>query len=378
MTNPHARLFSHYPLFQVALAFAAGVMTTAFVSIPLILATVACAVTSLFALAAFMKSRRKVSGVSILLSIFFAASSLSLLEKRPRPNSLKQLLENGCLEQGQSALLTGVLDRPPELSRDRIYLVLRLEEIYARHFNGSATGLVALSALLNTASHKNEYQNQELHYGTPIRVKAILNRADQFRNPGVSTFTDYLDRKGFDASAMIKSPTAIVRLDGGTFWRPLSWIYRWRETIQQTIDQQFSRETAGVLDAALLGNRHNLSLTTIERFREGGTFHVLVISGLHISFIGGLVVVLAQRFTRRRIPQFVISSLVVWCYSVAVGAEASVVRAALMFTIVSFGAVIFRSASGLNALGASALIILVNKPSDLFDPSLQLTFLSVF
>jgi len=90
------------------------------------------------------------------------------------------------------------------------------------------------------------------------------------------------------------------------------------------------------------------------------------------------VLVLARRFTRRRVFQFVISTLVVWGYSIAVGAEASVVRAALMFTIISFGDVVFRSASALNALGAAGLIILVNKPSDLFDPSLQLTFVSVF
>jgi predicted membrane metal-binding protein len=37
------------------------------------------------------------------------------------------------------------------------------------------------------------------------------------------------------------------------------------------------------LNAALLGNRHQLSRSTAERFRAGGTFHVLVISGLHIS-----------------------------------------------------------------------------------------------
>src|SRR5262249_30262440 len=101
--TPHPRLFSHYPLFQLALAFAAGALTTPFVRVPLILATLACAITSFFGFTAFIKSRLKVSGISILLSIFFAATSLSLLEKRPRANSLRQLLENRCIEPGQNA-----------------------------------------------------------------------------------------------------------------------------------------------------------------------------------------------------------------------------------------------------------------------------------
>src|SRR5215470_10001800 len=377
--NPHNRLFSHHPLFQLSLAYVGGVVTANFVSTPSFVGIAMCATSSLLALVSFVKHKYQCAGALLLSSLFFAGLALSFFEKQSLPqNSLKQLLETGCIDDRQSVLLTGVLEQPPEWSRERVYLVLRLEEIASQTFEGRVNGFVALSALFKTAQDRQEYKRLQLHYATRIRVKTILNRADQFRNPGVSTFTEYLDRKGLDASSVIKQTASIVRLDDTAVFRVSTWLYSWREAIQQTIDEQFSPETSGVLDAALLGNRHNLSKSTIERFRQGGTFHVLVISGLHISFIGGLVVVLAQRLTRRRSLKFVIASLVVWCYSIAVGAEASVIRASLMFTIVSFGVVIFRSASALNALGAAALIILVNKPSDFFDPSLQLTFLSVF
>ena len=377
--NPHKRLFSHYPLFQLSLAYAVGVMTESFVSTRSFVAIVPCAMSSLLVLASFAKGKHQYAGLLLLSSLFFAGLSLSIIENQGMPvNALKQLLENGCVEDRQTESLTGVLEQPPEFSRDRVYLVLRLEEISSATFAGQVSGTVALSALFKTATQSHEYRDLQLHYGTRLRIKATLNRADQFRNPGVSTLTEYLDRRGYDVAGTIKQTTSIARLGDVPVFSVLAWLYRWRETVQQTIDERFSPETAGVLDAALLGNRHNLSKGAVERFREGGTFHVLVISGLHISFIGGVVLALARRFTKRRIFQFVISSLVVWGYSVAVGAEASVVRAALMFTIISFGGVVFRPASALNALGAAGLIILVNKPSDLFDPSLQLTFLSVF
>jgi competence protein ComEC len=158
---------------------------------------------------------------------------------------------------------------------------------------------------------------------------------------------------------------------------PLSWLYQWRQQLETQIVEHFSPDAASVLLASLLGNRHFLSQATAERFREGGTFHVLVISGLHISFIGGVVFLLARRVTRNRAWQFLLASTFVWCYSLAVGAEVSVVRAALMFTLIAFAPIVSRKGASLNSLGAAALVLLVWRPGDLFDPSFQLTFLSV-
>ncbi|HEY0365033.1 MAG TPA: DNA internalization-related competence protein ComEC/Rec2, partial [Pyrinomonadaceae bacterium] len=60
-----------------------------------------------------------------------------------------------------------------------------------------------------------------------------------------------------------------------------------------------------------------------------------------------------------------------------VGADASVVRAALMFTFAGFATIVFRPSNSLNGLGGAALVLLVRSPKEIFDPSFQLTFLSV-
>lgn len=61
----------------------------------------------------------------------------------------------------------------------------------------------------------------------------------------------------------------------------------------------------------------------------------------------------------------------------AVGAEASVVRAALMFTVVLFAPLASRRAVSLNVLGGVGIALLGWRPGDLLDPSFQLTFVSV-
>lgn len=143
-----------------------------------------------------------------------------------------------------------------------------------------------LLAPISSKSIEQEFAELDLRYGARIRVMTILERSDSFRNPGVSLFTEYLDRKGYDATGFVKSPLLIERLENTRVFLPLAWLYEWRRNLQAEIDSRFSRDTAGVLDAAMLGNRYNLSHSTAERFREGGTFHVLVISGLHITFSG--------------------------------------------------------------------------------------------
>src|SRR6185436_10786986 len=82
-------------------------------------------------------------------------------------------------------------------------------------------------------------------------------------------------------------------------------------------------------------------------------------------------------FTKSRTLQFLLSTAVLWAYSLAVGGESSVVRAALMFTVVLFAPQVSRRAASLNALGGTALALLAWRPSDLLDPSFQLTFVSV-
>jgi competence protein ComEC len=310
---------------------------------------------------------------ALMLGWIFAAVE----RNRVPTNQLKRLLNEGTVAVGEPVEITGVLEREPEVAPERLYLFLGVETVRSRGVDRVASGELVLLAPVSSASIAREFDELDLRYGARLRVMTRLERADSFRNPGVSSFTEYLDRKGYDASGFIKSPLLIERLENERVFLPLAWLYEWRRTLQAAIDTRFSKETAGVLDAAFLGNRYKLSRSTSERFREGGTFHVLVISGLHITFLGGLVFLIARRFTRSRVLQFVSSAAVLWAYSLAVGAESSVVRAALMFTVVILAPVVSRRAASLNSLGAAALVLLASRPGDLFDPSFQLTFVSV-
>ena len=377
-TLPHQACFTQHPLAQLAIAFIAGILIASWFAPSLALSLSPLALFSVVTLLSLLRNRLALAALSLLLAMFLAGASLAVLEKTgSTAGRVKRLIADGLCGSHDPVELTGVLDGPTEYARDRVYLPLRIETVSFKGNDLRASGTVALVASFQTHEIEREYLDLDLHYGARIRVMTTLDRSDKYRNPGVSTLTEYLDRKGYDATGFVKSPLLIERLQDQRVFLPLAWLYDWRQRLQRQIDQHFSAETAGVLDAAVLGNRYNLTSSTAERFRMGGTFHVLVISGLHISFIGGVIFLASRRLTKKKSLQFLFSTLVLWSYTLAVGAESSVVRAAVMFTFVTLGTVVFRRASSLNALGGAALVLLIWKPQEIFDPSLQLTFMSV-
>ncbi len=283
----------------------------------------------------------------------------------------------GLITFGEPVEVTGILSGQPEPAPDSFYLTIRVESISFKGTDRNASGTVMLLAHAREEQARKEYDDLELRHGARVRVMTTLDRDESFRNPGVLPLTEYLERKGYDATGVVKSPLVIERLDDERVFLPLAWLYEWRQRLEKDLAANFSPETAGILAAALLGNRYNISRTAAERFRAGGTFHVLVISGLQIAFIGGLVILLVRRLLRSKLLQFLVAVVFMWGYTIAVGADPSVSRSVLMFTLMVLAPVVWRPANTLNIIGGAALTLLIWQPENLFDPSFQLTFLSV-
>jgi competence protein ComEC len=365
--------FSLYPLAWLSVCFALGILLENLLSWQIYLAV--CTASAISVLI-FIKQK---SGVIFLMLSFIAAGALCFQAEKysVAPNRLKNLYDRQIFVSGEPVEINGILQGKPEPAVGGFFLELKAESVVYKGVEKAVSGSVRLFAPTVDKQIAEEYEQLRLKYGTRLRIACELRREDKFRNAGVVSQKEILDRKQIDATAIVKSPLLIENLGEASSFQPLASVYEQRQDLIVEFKKHFSAQTSGVLIASLLGNRYHLDKATSERFREGGTFHVLVISGLQITFIGTLIVWIIQIFTRNRLWQFLLASALLWSYSLAVGAEAPVVRAAEMFTILLFANVIFRQGSLLNALGMSALILLIGRPSDLFDQSFQLTFTCV-
>ncbi|HLL76733.1 MAG TPA: ComEC/Rec2 family competence protein, partial [Pyrinomonadaceae bacterium] len=376
--RPHTASFNPHPLALLAASFACGVLLARFTQAQLGFFVACGALFSALSVVAFVRRRPGVATMFVCVAFLCVGAGLAVAEREGvPPTRVRRFYEEGRLQSGDPVELTGVVRRALEVAPDGFYVELEVESLRHRGGEEHATGAVELFAPVRELATFGRYELLELRRGARVRVMVRLERAEEFRNPGVNSLTEFLERRGLEAVGAIKSPLLVERLDDEAVFVPLVWLERWRARVHGRMTDEFRPETAGVLQAAILGNRHGLSRATAEAFREGGTFHVLVISGLHISFAGGLALLFARKVTRSRAAQFAASACLLWAYALAVGAEVSVVRAALMFTLVTLAPLVARRSASLNALGGAALALLAWRPAELFDPAFQLTFLSV-
>ena len=368
-------LFTLNPLLWLAAFFSLGIVFAHLIEFDWRIAALASAG---FALAAAL-TLKKNAAFLLLFCSFFAIGAFSLQQERNgvAENRLRRIYDDGRIESGTPIEVEGILHGKPELTFDGYILTLDTEKLSRKGVEQVVSGRLRLYASAQTGETKAEYEDLDLRYGSRIRVVCNPEREDRYLNPGVLRRKESLDQQGIDATATVKSPLLIEKLGDDSVFQPLAVIYDQRQVLIEQFRDKFSVSTAGILIASLLGDKYFLDKQTADIFREGGTFHILVISGLHITFIGGLTLLFVGLFTKRKFWQFAIACSFLWIYTLAVGADVPVVRASIMFTVMLFSQVIYRKSTLLNALGFCALILLVWRPSELFNPSFQLTFVSV-
>lgn len=389
------------PLFFMGVAFAGGVYLERFlgpaVSVSLLLALAlacgsCCAVVHwhLCRLESNVASEAAASKRSVTSVVFFAVllvgyGVLGALSARAHAHhaaehGLRRLLDTGVISPDDPVEVIGRLVSPPERAPVRAYLDVGVEKITTRRQTHYASGRLRLMMMLSNEGGQREFdqlQEAGLGYGARLRILTRVDRPRSYRNPGVSDYGEYLEARGYDLVGVVKSPLLITVLERNESLSFRSVVYDLREVAERWIDHLFSTRTAGILKALLLGNRYFLDEETAERFRAGGTFHLLVISGAHIAAIAGAILWLISRYTRRWALRALPTIFLLWTYTVAVGGQAPVTRATVMMTVMLAAPFVFRRAHPVNTVGLAALLLLGHNPKELASPSFQLTFLAV-
>ena len=127
----------------------------------------------------------------------------------------------------------------------------------------------------------------------------------------------------------------------------------------------------------ILGERAEFSKEFKEKMKASGTTHIVALSGYNITIVGLAVASVFGYFFKRRIV-FILTILTVVGFVLMTGAEASVVRAAIMGCIILLGQQIGRVHSMRDVIMAAALIMILFDPKVLrFDVGFQLSFLAL-
>lgn len=218
--------------------------------------------------------------------------------------------------------------------------------------------------------------NLELHDKLYIRkeVYAIKNR----NNPGEFNSKSYWHNKGVHAAAFITDGDykVINKL-------PTPFLEKWRASAKQLFENIFSYHLEGdalaIASALVLGDKALLSQDLRDSFGAAGAMHVLAVSGLHVGIILELLLFFFGRipkiFTKKR--ALIVSLIILWLYAMIIGFPPSVVRAALMFSVLSIGRMSSQQSDSLNILFLTAFAMLVFEPLLIYDIGFQLSYLAM-
>jgi competence protein ComEC len=325
-------------------------------------------------------SRRKEFAATVALIISFAAAGalLSLGDRTIENTSrIAALFDTKVITPDDPLELIGLLYAPPEPAPGIYYLDVSAERLRVRDQAMPATGRARLMISTRDQESQRDFASLRLDYGSRIRVLVRLERAREFSNPGSPDFNDFLERRGYDLKGVIKSPLLIEHIDDASRNGALALLYHLRLRLMNAIDKRFHARVAGMLKAMLAGNRYFLDRDTVERLREGSTFHTLVIAGLHIGIIAWVLLGGRSAAKRRATARVVLCLMALWAYAVMVGLAPPVTRATTMITVGLIGPLLFRRAASVNTVALAAFIMLALKPALVADPGFQLSFVAV-
>lgn len=216
--------------------------------------------------------------------------------------------------------------------------------------------------------------------GDELFFRARPEKPRNAGNPYEFDYAGWLRRQGITGTAFCRDGR--WRNQGPSEQMPFRLkLLRFRDRQAEKYSRHMSGNVSAVLSALTLGDKSRIDGATRELFSRAGVSHILALSGLHLGILFALFRFFVLSRCHRHVSLVLLSWIgltVLWAYALLVGLPLSLVRAALMFTVMQVAACLRRDTSSVNNLALAALLLLLISPQSLFDVGFQLSFLSVF
>jgi competence protein ComEC len=404
------------PLFLAALLFLAGISLTHFLYLPsgpLLLCILAFAILTLLTI---FQAPRIAWLPMATLWIGLGAWSAQM-EPAPVPDKeLMQLVSDGLLRTLEGTVaaaepphressgntdidLTADASSPPESAATELRQQIDLEVHAAELLTNDADRMEPLH--LGTAQRVRlqlrwpaNLAANTLHCGEKLRVVVRLESPEVFRDPGVWDRTAYLDSRQVSATAALRAAqqdSGQPRLErlGAEPLSPACALNQLRNTINSRLEDlpartrrlpawlRVSSADTAMLAALLTGDRATLTHGLRVGFERTGSFHLVVVSGLHLAIVAGCIFALARRVRLGPLAATLLTIGSAFLYAVFTGFGMPVQRSFWMVVLYLIGRLLFRHRSPLNVIGFAVLCLAAVSPRSIFDASFQMTLLAV-
>jgi len=160
--------------------------------------------------------------------------------------------------------------------------------------------------------------------------------------------------------------------------RSPSWLYKIRQYMFDSLDQNLTEPTSSVAKAFILGPQREIPEAVRLRYSQIGLTHILSISGLHMAVIIFILHMIFQKIGLGRGAEWLVMIVMLGGYMLVIDFIAPAARSALMAAILLAGPFIGRKSASVQSLLLVACIFTLANPLRVaYDLSFQLSFLAV-
>jgi competence protein ComEC len=284
----------------------------------------------------------------------------ALLETLRRPG-LPPEIDAGAHE---NVILDGCVVSPPALYEGRDQFLIELAP--------GARARVTLSI-------KDGEIAPDLRYGQLVELQARMRRIRNFQNPGAFDYEGFSARSHVYWTAFTSAESLLTVRPGRCGSRFQAAVFALRVAALARIDRLYSGNpyATAMMEATLIGESTRMERIWTDHFRRTGTYHMLVIDGLHITVLAAFLLFLLRLCFLPEMTALAITASGAWVYALVSGMNAPSIRAAGGFTLYVAARYFYRRGRLLNLLAATAIVYLLWDPSQLFEAGFQLSFLAV-
>ncbi|KPK43821.1 MAG: hypothetical protein AMJ65_04740 [Phycisphaerae bacterium SG8_4] len=218
----------------------------------------------------------------------------------------------------------------------------------------------------------------DLQVGDDIQAYCWLDRFKPPANPGQFDSAAHLARRNVLLGASVTSRDGVKLLPRApAAWARLTAAAKQAATTALLGDLYTQDAGRGLLQALLLGDRRDIDSDTYLAFRRTGLLHFISLSGMHMGILFGMIWWLCKTAGLMKPARAGICAIAVGIFLLIVPPRAPTIRAAVICWVFCAAIVFRRHSNPVNTLSLAAIVLLLIRPTQLFEAGWQLSFACV-
>lgn len=208
---------------------------------------------------------------------------------------------------------------------------------------------------------------KEYPLGSKVEIEGSLKTPKGNTIPNTFNYKKYLYYHGIFYTCTVSNIKIIDK--------PKNIFYRIKNFIISRIN---SFETRDYLSTMIVGDKSLLDEETLDDYQNNGVIHLFAISGMHIGLFSTTLLFFFKKIKLKERKAYIITISFLWFYAFLTGFSGSVLRASLLFTILSLNKILKLNLTTKKALLLTGAIFLIVNPFMVYDIGFIFSFTTTF